>query len=426
MDYIKSAFEICYKVCQKKDSLKHTLRDYFDKYSASPNDRKTVKKLCFLFFRHQIALFNIIDDAFPIVKNNEKYILGVGLTDAYFVKSVPSDELRSSLIDLLKLNKSVLSLDTMDRLFTNLSKYPNCIPINISKESKKYLSLKYNVPLWVIELWSKHYGPKVAERLVMNTIKEPLATLRINNLKTSLKYVLDNGESKFVSGLSITNSDVIYKPYKDYRKHDFVEKGYLIPISEGVNHLVNKLHVKSDDILVIDYTNSNMYLALAESSHDNAHITLYREDDVARLQAKNNINRYGYNHIEVAAGSLQVLETYISSPKDVVVVQPVSTNFNAIREIPDFFLHLEQKDLDSIIDDEKDMLEEGARYVIDGGTLIYSIETANNKEGMMLIRSFLDLHSEFKLVEQRQTLEFDRRKTDHYFAILRKIGKKNG
>ena len=29
----------------------------------------------------------------------------------------------------------------------------------------------------------------------------------------------------------------------------------------------------------------------------------------------------------------------------------------------------------------------------------------------------------FKLVEQRQTLQFDRRDTSFYFAILRKIGK---
>ena len=52
-----------------------------------------------------------------------------------------------------------------------------------------------------------------------------------------------------------------------------------------------------------------------------------------------------------------------------------------------------------------------------------NIETANNKEGSLLISEFLDLHNDFKLVEQRQTLQFDRRDTSFYFAILRKIGK---
>ena len=69
------------------------------------------------------------------------------------------------------------------------------------------------------------------------------------------------------------------------------------------------------------------------------------------------------------------------------------------------------------------MLEEGSKYVNDNGLLVYAIETANNKEGSLLISEFLDLHNDFKLVEQRQTLQFDRRDTSFYFAILRKIGK---
>ena len=112
-----------------------------------------------------------------------------------------------------------------------------------------------------------------------------------------------------------------------------------------------------------------------------------------------------------------------NTKKDIVVLCPKSTNFNEINHYPDFFIHNHQEDIDKHILGQKEMLEEGSNYVMDNGLLVYAIETANNKEGSLLIKEFLDSHSEFKLVEQRQTLQFDRRATSIYFAILRKIGK---
>ena len=424
MNTIKSAFEIAYKTYQKDIPLRLSLRNYFNAHASTPEHRKIVKRICANFFRNYLALYELIEDAFPKLRMNDFYILGVALSDCVFIKSVTLEENLVIVFDLLRNNKSSVSNDMVERLFNNITKYVDFIPSTIKPESKKYMSLKYNIPLWLVELWSKHYGKSIAQKLMLNTRKFIYQNFRVNRLKTTSKQLVTDYASDFIMGRSLTGTTVVYKSIADWKLLSNYQRGEIIPITEGMNHLVNKLSLRNnDDILVIDYANLNVHLALAEASKDKANITLYRQSEDASYSAMNYIRQFGFNRIETAGGPLSRLFTFISNKKDIVVLCPKSTNFNEINHYPDFFIHNHQEDIDKHILGQKEMLEEGSNYVMDNGLLVYAIETANNKEGSLLIKEFLDSHSEFKLVEQRQTLQFDRRATSIYFAILRKIGK---
>ncbi len=422
MELIHASYEICYKVYQKRYHLSTSLKQYLENHTLNPDNRKLLKKVCVSFFRHQLAIFNIIDYAFQAIRNNDRYMIGVALAAYIFTSGISSDEILTELSDLFKTNKSLVSYDLVEKLFENKAKYKTLVPTNVAKDSAKYVSLENNIPSWLVTMWSKHYGKIISTKLAEHTRKAPTLSMRVNKLKTTQKYIIDNGERHYVHGLSLSGTDVTFKPDKEMATSKFVEDGYLIPISNGLNHLVNKLRIKTEDVLVIDYANTNIGFALAEQAANRAYVRVYYEDDAERLKAKIMSQKYGFEKMEFAAGTLQVLETYVTREKDVVVVAPTSTNFNAICAIPDFFMHLDQRELDEIILAEMDALEEGARYVIDGGTLVYTVETCNNKEGRLLIKSFLNFHPEYKLLEERQSLELDRRKTDYYFAILRKQG----
>ncbi|MGM9857997.1 MAG: hypothetical protein ACI311_01950 [Bacilli bacterium] len=423
INVIKSSFEIAYKTFKKDISLQECLQKYFDAHAMAPEQRKNIVKICINFFRNNLALYELLEDAFPKLRTNDFFILGVSLTDYLFVNSLCKEENICTVIELLRSNKSNLSEDMVERLFDSIHQYKDLIPQNIKNGTKKYLSLKYNLPLWVVNLWSKHYGTNVAEKLMQHVRKYAYKNFRINRLKTSYQKVM-NSSPDFVGGRSITLTTVVYKSFKDWKNLSLYENGEIIPITEGMNHLINKLHLRAnDEVLVIDYMKTNAALAMVESSNDKAHITLYCENEDDKYTFNHRVKSYGFTHIEAGDGPLSRLFTYISSTKDLVFLCPKSTNFNSINNNPDFFIHCKQEQLDSIIQGERDMLEEGAKYVSDNGLLVYAIETANNKEGSLLISEFLDLHNEFKLVEQRQTLQFDRRDTSFYFAILRKIGK---
>lgn len=423
VNIIKSSFDITYKVLKKDISLHECMQEYFDLHAMAPEHRKSVVKICIHFFRNNLALQELLEDAFPKLRTNDFFILGVSITDYLFVNSLCKEENICTTIELLRSNKSNVSEDMVERLFDSIHQYKDLIPQNIKNGTKKYLSLRYNLPLWVVNLWTKHYGSNVAEKLMQHVRKYAYKNFRINRFKTNYQKVM-NSSKDFVGGRSLTLTTVVYKSFKDWKNLSLYENGEIIPISEGMNHLVNKLHLRAnDEVLIIDYMKTNAALAMAESSNDKAHITLYCENEDDKYTFNYRIKSYGFTHVEAGDGPLSRLFTYISNSKDLVFLCPKSTNFNNINNNPDFFIHCKQEYLDTIIQGERDMLEEGSKYVNDNGLLVYAIETANNKEGSLLISEFLDLHNDFKLVEQRQTLQFDRRDTSFYFAILRKIGK---
>ena len=149
---------------------------------------------------------------------------------------------------------------------------------------------------------------------MLNTRKFIYQNFRVNRLKTTSKQLVTDYASDFIMGRSLTGTTVVYKSIADWKLLSNYQRGEIIPITEGMNHLVNKLSLRNnDDILVIDYANLNVHLALAEASKDKANITLYRQSEDASYSAMNYIRQFGFNKIETAGGPLSRLFTFISN-----------------------------------------------------------------------------------------------------------------
>ena len=76
------------------------------------------------------------------------------------------------------------------------------------------------------------------------------------------------------------------------------------------------------------------------------------------------------------------------------------------------------KRLDEYLKEEKTALYEGANFVEDGGSLVYCINTVNQKEGRLMIEAFLNDHPEFSLTEEKQKFGFGDGDACFYYAIL--------
>ena len=76
--------------------------------------------------------------------------------------------------------------------------------------------------------------------------------------------------------------------------------------------------------------------------------------------------------------------------------------------------------MDEIIAGERATLEGAAKYVEEGGTLLYVVYTISRKEGRQTIGEFLKAHPEFTLVSEKQHFPFDELETAAYVAELRK------
>jgi 16S rRNA (cytosine967-C5)-methyltransferase len=101
-------------------------------------------------------------------------------------------------------------------------------------------------------------------------------------------------------------------------------------------------------------------------------------------------------------------------------VIPNCSKFDLIRSLPDFFIHFKQSELDDYIKEQTAAMEESSRFVVEGGLLVYGVNTINHKEGTYLVQEFIRKHPEFKLILEKQYLPFDEFNTALYVAALRK------
>ncbi len=421
MNLILSAATIIAKIIEKDISLARAAKEHFALHYCTRDDRKIVKALVVATLKHRNILGRIVLDTFPSIKMHDKRIIVVGLANTIFVKGISDDETLEQIT--LLISNDNISYSLLEKLIHQKFDSNNLVPSYVIVNSNEYLNLKYNIPIWLIEMWDKHYGRQILPRLVSAVTKRHVTTLRLNKRVISRRELMSKYPGLYENGISETT--VHYLGTRSLATLDAIKRGELIPISEAVNHVVNKLSFKGrDDVLVMADKHNSIVLALQEKLLDVNNI-LYAlssyEEVVDARKALENLNFGGINIVE---SPLSLLVTHVSKAQDLIVVLPPSSNFQLISANPDFFDHFSNQKLDMILKAQHDYLEECSTYLEENGQLIYLVETGNNKEGTLQVKYFLENHPDFALVEERQMLPLDKRGCFCYFAILKKGGRK--
>jgi 16S rRNA C967 or C1407 C5-methylase (RsmB/RsmF family) len=132
------------------------------------------------------------------------------------------------------------------------------------------------------------------------------------------------------------------------------------------------------------------------------------------------IKTANYKNINFFGADPLAMDAAISRPQDLVICAPNSSNFDLIREYPDYLLHFKKEGMDALFEKEKTMLEGTSKFVAEHGTFIYMIYTISKKEGHQTISDFLVLHPEFKMVREAQLFPYEDLDTALYYAVMKK------
>lgn len=101
-------------------------------------------------------------------------------------------------------------------------------------------------------------------------------------------------------------------------------------------------------------------------------------------------------------------------------VLPKNSMFDLLRSTPDYFIRIKQSSLDELIAGQLVSLTECAKFIENGGNLIYMVPTVNKKEGEGVVKSFLLHNHNFTLLEEKQFFPFEEMDSCLYYAIMQK------
>ena len=375
--------------------------------------RGTVAGLVGCELRHHLLFTHLIDDLkIEDLTEEEKMAIKLTLADIYFFKRIPLEEMKKVLLEKIGEEK----LAKLEPLFAKAETPNEFIPAEFPKTSNKYLSLRYNTPEWVLKIW-QHFGYGQTYRILKANARQNTSSVRVRTSMVPVEEVL-NSSPDFVK--SPVEGILLYGGKTPLRKLDLFKQGAIFAERMATKAMLDEYKIEEPKEAFIYNANadSSLFKEIIETYQDKIGLNLGCPNtdnytDVARM-----IKTAGYKNINFFGAEPDSMEAAISRPQDLVIAAPNSSNFDLIRDYPDYLLHFKKEEMDALFAQEKAVLEGCSKFVAEKGTLIYCVYTISKKEGNKTINDFLANHKEFHLIKEEQNMPFEEKATALYYAVL--------
>lgn len=398
-------------------------RNYVDAVDdVFPNERKTFQSsnisvfLAKLTLKHYYLFENVVNEYKIELKKNEKCLLYVVLANNFYGKFIPRNNINSFL-------ESKFASELFSKISPILKRKESLEDlITFEKDSDFYYATKYNVPIWLIHMWRKHFDDDYVKEFLEASMNYNHQSYVVNSLKSSTNKLL----LKYPDFSSPFDDVLIYNGTKRYNLTQEFKNDEYFDTKIGFKVLIDEVFNPFDEVLLYsgyddDFVKTAIVKTNGKQSLNVACPSFDRRAELLRFIRENKIKNVNL----FTASDEFSLKAGVSYKLDTVVVFPESTRFDIVSKYPDFLLHFDRDSLDSIIEGEKFALELCSNHVDDEGTLVYIVNTLNKKESTLVVSEFLEKHPEFVLDREEQLIVSHPFATTMYYAIMNRRGENN-
>lgn len=367
----------------------------------------------------------------PIEKLQTKVLvlLRMGIYQILFMDSVPDHAAVNETVVLAKelVNKGAVGyingiLRTAARELKTANEEIKLLTPSREKDVCGYLSITYSYPRYLCKLWINAYGEENAENIMRSQNNRSAATVRVNTLKHSLNEYLDTLKSAGIKASASENTkDGIHltdgAPITSLP--DF-ENGAFFVQDDSSKLCVEALDPKEgEDILDACACPGGKSFASAIMMKNAGSITSCDLHDSKLSLIESGAKRLGISIINAIQSDSSVFKPEWEKKFDRVLCDVPCSGFGTISKKPDLRLKSAEsvKELPEI---QLSIVNNCAKYVKSGGTLVYSTCTLNPDENEENVKRFLGLNSDFKLVSQTTKFPFEGELDGFFFAKLQR------
>ena len=315
-----------------------------------------------------------------------KIILEMGIYQLMYLDKVPTS---AAVNESVKLAKKYCK--------SGSDRFINAILRTVSREGctlpDDNLAVKYSFSSEMTVLFTEQFGYDFAEQLMQALNIPPVVTLRPNTLKTDA-----DGLSSSLSHMGIDNKVTDYGLLEtdgfDVADNALYLDGLFTPQDRGAYTASVVLAPQSGET-VIDMCSApgGKTTHIAELMGDNGNILAF---DIHPHKIK--LIDASAKRLSITSIKADVMDASIPNDKllksaDRVLCDVPCSGWGIIRRKPD--IKLSHTDLDELYTIQEKILDNGAKYVKQGGCLVYSTCTVNKKENEERIADFLREHKDF-------------------------------
>ncbi|MFC2131737.1 16S rRNA (cytosine(967)-C(5))-methyltransferase RsmB [Bacteroidota bacterium] len=331
-----------------------------------------------------------------IVKNS----LRVGLYQILFLDRVPVHAAINESVEMIKRIQGEKIAGVVNGVLRNISRNIE----NIRYPSKEadmvyYYTIMKSHPRWMVKRWIELFGEEDAVKLLDANNQRPYTTIRINLLKCGIDEVknsLTRLGINFQSSLYAVEALTITSRGVDISSLDLFKDGKIAIQDTSALSATKLANAKSGHrILDLCSAPGGKSFSLAEQSNDSGVVIAVDKYPSKLRFIKEGAERLGLK-------SIQVLEADASDYDfdelfDIVFADVPCSGLGTLSKKPDIKWKREREDIGIMVNTQRAILDNAARFVKPGGALIYSTCTIEPKENEENISYFLKEHPEFQI-----------------------------
>ncbi len=396
----KIAFDAVLKIERDSAFSNLTLDALLDRYEIDPRDKSFVSALFYGVIERKLTLdYNLslyLQKPLCKLKPEAVVILRLGAYQLLFMDKIPSSAAVNESVKLAKKYCSYAS-GLINAVLRKISK--NGLQFPEKTNTAYYLSIKYSCEKWLCSKWIEEYGFENAEGILSASTGSPDIFIRVNTVKTDIDSLITELKKEGVhcEKTYVENSLKIVLNGKSVEMLSSFKRGFF-----HVQDLASQLCAKA-----LDAKAGDTVFDLCSAPGGKAYTTAEYMNNKGRLlcfdKYKNRVDlinkgaeRLGLHIIEGTVSDALIFKEELGLADRVLCDVPCSGT-GIIRRKPEI-KYKSEEELKDLPDIQYSILDNGSKYVKEGGRLIYSTCALSKKENEEVCERFIATHNEFESV----------------------------
>ena len=342
-------------------------------------------------------------DKLSKVKTNKmeiyvKTLLRMGVYQIMFLNSISDYAAVNETVNLAKKKNSKVS-GFINGILRNVIRQKEEIGKVKTKDDIEYLAIKYSYDKWMIKNWMAHFGKEFTEELVEANNERPNIYLRTNTLKITRGELIEKLAEQNIKAekVNVVEEAIKVEHLKDIENNKLYKEG-LFTVQDISSMLVGKVMNPKENSLILDVCSApgGKTTHMATLMNNTGQVVSRDIYDHKLKLIKASANRLGLTNIDAQEFDGMKLDRESIAKFDYVLADVPCSGLGIIRRKPEI-KYKEKEEFRELPPIQKKILENAAKYVKVGGTLIYSTCTIQDNENINVVNEFLQKHKNFEL-----------------------------
>ncbi len=385
-----------------------------------PRDRSFIRELVSGVERWKLRLDRTIDLYYTKRANSLspeiRQTLRLGLYQLMFLNSVPSWAAVNESVKLATNMQGKAAGGLVNAILRRFTREGE--PGNWPSDPSERMSQEYSFPLWVVRRWLERYGPETTGNILRASNERHPVFLRASRLRTGreeLTGILAR-EGYTVKALPEMPEYLSVEDPEGLFDTAVFREGFFT-VQDPAAGMASLLLAPEPGETVLDLCAApgGKTTHLAELMGDRGHILAVDTHPGRLALVAETAKRLGISSIATITGDAQTFGAGEEKRFDRVLLDAPCTGSAVFSKRLDMKWRREEADIGRLAELQREMLENAARLVKSGGTLVYSTCSLEPEENTQQIETFLLNHPEYTAMPDER---FDRFKNDGGFLIL--------